>query len=182
MDEPRERADALIPNVWLLLKTNWMTWGIVVISTVVVLWWRRVSLELFDFMQVTIMQTEWFICICLQSTIFIESKFNITTGQGWLVWIQDKIENGAIDRPCIFNIVCFNYKRIYAWWRHQMETFSMLMAIWVGNSPMGNSPVTGEFFSQRPVTRSFDVLFDLRLDGRLSKWSRRRWLETLSRS
>ena len=32
----------------------------------------------------------------------------------------------------------------------------------------GNSPVT----SQRPVTRSFDVFFDLRLDTRLSKqWS-----------
>ena len=28
----------------------------------------------------------------------------------------------------------------------------------------GNSPVTGEFPSQRPVTRSFDVFFDLRLE------------------
>ena len=27
----------------------------------------------------------------------------------------------------------------------------------------GNSPVTGEFPSQRPVTRSFEVFFDLRL-------------------
>ena len=33
----------------------------------------------------------------------------------------------------------------------------------------GNSPVTGEFPSQRPVTRSFDVCFDLRLNKRLSK-------------
>ena len=32
----------------------------------------------------------------------------------------------------------------------------------------GNSPVTGEFPSQRPVTRSFDVFFDLRLNKRLS--------------
>ena len=34
-----------------------------------------------------------------------------------------------------------------------------------GNSPVtaGNSPVTGEFPSHRPVTRSFDVFFDLRL-------------------
>ena len=38
------------------------------------------------------------------------------------------------------------------WWRHQMETFSALLALCVGNSP-----VTGEFPSQRPVTRSFDV-------------------------
>ena len=28
----------------------------------------------------------------------------------------------------------------------------------------GNSPVTGEFPSQRPVTRSFEVFFDLRLE------------------
>ena len=35
----------------------------------------------------------------------------------------------------------------------------------------------GEFPSQRPVTRSFDVFFDLRLDKRLSKQSRRQWFE-----
>ena len=34
-----------------------------------------------------------------------------------------------------------------------------------------NSPVTGEFPSQRPVTWSFDVFFDLRLNKRLSKQS-----------
>ena len=36
----------------------------------------------------------------------------------------------------------------FAWWRHQMETFSALLAI---------SPVTGEFPIYRPVTQSFDV-------------------------
>ena len=43
------------------------------------------------------------------------------------------------------------------WWRHQMETFSALLALCVGNSP-----VTGGFPPQRQVTRSFDVFFDLR--------------------
>ena len=38
-----------------------------------------------------------------------------------------------------------------------METFSVLLAICAGNSP-----VTGEFPAQRPVTRSFDVFLDLR--------------------
>ena len=57
-----------------------------------------------------------------------------------------------------------------------METFSALLAICAGNSH-----VTGEFPAQRPVTRSFDVLFDLRLDGRLIKQSRGRWFETSSR-
>ena len=56
----------------------------------------------------------------------------------------------------------------------KMETFSALLALCVGNSP-----VTGEFPSQRPVTRSFDVFFDLRLNKRLSKHSRRLWFEIL---
>ena len=59
-----------------------------------------------------------------------------------------------------------------SWWRHQMETFSALQAFCVGNSL-----VTGEFPAQRPVTRSFDVFFDLRLNKRLIKQSRRRWFE-----
>ena len=46
----------------------------------------------------------------------------------------------------------------------------------------GNSPVTGEFPSQRPVTRSFGVFFDLSLNKRLSKPTRRRWFETQSPS
>ena len=41
---------------------------------------------------------------------------------------------------------------------------------------------TGGFCSQRPVTRSFGVFFDLRLDIRLSKQPRRRWFERPSRS
>ena len=45
-----------------------------------------------------------------------------------------------------------------------METFYALLAICVGNSP-----ILGEFPTQRPVTRSFDVFFDLRLNKRLSK-------------
>ena len=36
--------------------------------------------------------------------------------------------------------------------------------------------------SQRSVTRSFDIFFDLHLNKRLSKQSRCRWFETLSRS
>ena len=57
------------------------------------------------------------------------------------------------------------------WWRHQMETFSALLA---------TCAVPGEFPAQRPVTRSFDVFFDLRLNKWLSKQSWRWWFETLS--
>ena len=61
------------------------------------------------------------------------------------------------------------------WWRHQMETFSALLAICAGNSP-----ASGEFPAQRPVTRSFDVFFDLCLNKRLRKQSWGWWFETLS--
>ena len=47
------------------------------------------------------------------------------------------------------------------WWRHQMETFSALLALCAENSP-----VTGEFPSQMAVTRSFDVFFHLCLNKR----------------
>ena len=46
----------------------------------------------------------------------------------------------------------------------------------------GNPPVNGGFPSQRPVTRSFDVFFVLRLNKLLRKQSRRRWFETPLRS
>ena len=58
-----------------------------------------------------------------------------------------------------------------------MKTFSALLALCAGNSP-----VTGEFPSQRPMTRSSDVLFDLRLNKRPSKQSRGWWFETPSSS
>ena len=54
-----------------------------------------------------------------------------------------------------------------------METFSALLAICAGNSP-----VTGEFLAQRPVTRSFDVFFDLRLTKWFSKQWWGRWFDT----
>ena len=63
------------------------------------------------------------------------------------------------------------------WWRHQMETFSASLALCAGKSP-----VSGEFPSQRQVTRSFGVFFDLRLIKRLSKQSWGWWFETPSRS
>ena len=56
-----------------------------------------------------------------------------------------------------------------AWWRHQMETFSALLAFCAGNSP-----VTGEFPTQR--TRSFDVTFD-----RISRWVNNREAGDLKR-
>ena len=64
----------------------------------------------------------------------------------------------------------------YSWWRYQIQTFPALLAICAGNSP-----VTGELPTQRPVTQSFDVFCHLRLNIQLSKQSWGWWFETLSR-
>ena len=62
----------------------------------------------------------------------------------------------------------FNINTLYIkkWLHHQMETFSAILAV-----SAGNSPVTGEFPAQRPVTQSFDIFFDLHLNKRLSNQS-----------
>ena len=75
-------------------------------------------------------------------------------------WLANSVENHGIS-----------------WWRHQLGIFSTLPALCEGNLP-----VTGGFPSQRPVARSFDVLFYLRLNTRLCKQSRRWWFETPSRA
>ena len=104
-------------------------------------------------------------------------------------------QRNYISAACIQRIlwnkhtVCFVSLRLYwipwrihgmysldtftSWWGHQKETFSALLAICAGNPP-----VTGEFPTQRPVTRSFDVFIDLRLNKRLSKQSCGWWYET----
>ena len=68
-----------------------------------------------------------------------------------------------------------NHRLMDVWWRHQMETFSALLALCVGNSPV-TGPLT------KPVTRSFDVFFDLHLNKQLSKQSWGWWFETPWRS
>ena len=64
----------------------------------------------------------------------------------------------------------------FSWWRHQMETFSALTGHLFGEF---TGPV--ELPTQRPVTRSFDVFLDLRLNKRLSKQPWGWWFESLSR-
>ena len=90
---------------------------------------------------------------------------------------------------CLFYFVLFYFIFIYLfyfyffwslelspWWRHQMETFSALLAICAGNLP-----VTGEFPAQRPATQSFDVFFDACLNKRLGKHWWGWWFQTPSR-
>ena len=104
-------------------------------------------------------------------------------------WNVNRNSNTFIEENTFENVVCevlfissrlqITNHRIHMdttpWWRHQMETFSALLAICVGNSP-----VPGEFPAQRPVAQSFDVFFHLCLNKRLSKQSWGWWFETLS--
>ena len=86
------------------------------------------------------------------------------------------LQNIHIRHPtaCLWgqDMVCLLWYELLSWCRHQMETFSALLAICAGNSP-----VPGEFPTQRPVTRSSDVFFDLRLNKLLIKQSWGWWCE-----
>ena len=57
------------------------------------------------------------------------------------------------------------YYTFLSWWRHQIKTISALLTLCAGNSL-----VTGEFRSQRPVRQSFDIFFDLRLCKLTIEW------------
>ena len=92
--------------------------------------------------------------------------------RGWKVWKYRWIKSP--HEVCTLHVyfTLFGQKRVKSWWRRQMGAFSALLALCV----------TGEFPSQKPVTRSFDVFFDLRLNKRLSKQSWGWWYQTPSRS
>ena len=114
----------------------------------------------------------------LQSTHCRYKNFMFFPGKVWLEWINythiirvtlwndchQKIHTGIYSNIWIDYTIYFEL--YLAWWRHQMETFSALLALCAGNSP-----VTGEFPAQRPVTQGFGVYFDLWLNKRLSKQS-----------
>ena len=86
--------------------------------------------------------------------------------KGPVMWKHFDVITWLINMLCIHCVCIFGMGWPGTWRRHLMETFSALLAFCAGNSP-----VTGEFPSQRPVTRSFDVFFDRSLNKRLSKQS-----------
>ena len=109
----------------------------------------------------------WY-CMSLRIMVIIKRSLSTIISNLWIVF--------QIHKPTHHLLM---YIRIAprSWWRHQLETFSALLVLCAGNSP-----VTGEFPTQSPVTRSFDVFLDLRLNKRLSKQSWGWWYETPSRS
>ena len=93
----------------------------------------------------------------------------------WYKWFLIMYMIRSITHHVVVNIDMIGANTHYQlpWWRHQMDIYTASLALCEGNSP-----VTCKFPSQRVVTRSFDVFFNLRLNKRLSKPSRRRWFET----
>ena len=89
---------------------------------------------------------------------------------------------GQVDLDRFFFFI--SYKQIEEFqnsWSRASDDFEKRRALALLAICVGNSPVPSEFPAQRPVTRSFDVFFNLRLNKRLSKQSWGWWFETLSR-
>ena len=130
-----------------------------------------------------ISSTAWELIFCA----FKQNEYQrapLIVSQHWLGWWfgvarQEALSTFSNPWNCVvLNIFIKTYKlhvdftpysdaetpRYIIWWRHQMETFSALLTICAGNSP-----VPGEFPTQRPLPRSFDVFFDQHPNKRLSK-------------
>ena len=105
--------------------------------------------------------------MCVSESLF----FKIPDGQSrsWVVILHSPVHGSLSNQHRDRNESCQGLMT-------SSKTFSASLAICAGNSP-----VTGEFPAHRPVTRSFDVFFDLRLNKRLSKQQWGWWFGTPSR-
>ena len=125
------------------------------------------------------------------ATRFFVNKSGIILGMGSTnERRRNKVTSSLIGWPHCQNEP-FIYRHYTAWtsykekWKHthyDVIKWKHFPRYWPFVGEGGSWPATGEFPSQRPVTRRFDVFFDLRLNRRLSKQSRPRWFETQSRS
>ena len=115
----------------------------------------------------------------LMLTIHISWQAALTYNTMTLVQWSKLGECGEMAHNIVLNLMMYyklNRAQNTVHMMTSMETFSALLAFCVGNSL-----ITGEFPAHRPVTRSFDVFFDLRPSKRLSKQSCGWWFETLLR-
>ena len=112
----------------------------------------------------------------LEPTRFLTARKRVESIAS-IVWQMFQVLYNTLKVQISQELITSNNTETLSWWRHQMQTFSALLALCAGNSP-----VTGEFPAQRPATRSFDVFFDLPLNKQLSKQSWGWWFETPSSS
>ena len=107
-------------------------------------------------------------CVCVCMRVCVNECVSMCMGVR-IYWLTPSNIN------CTYELFFPLYSQDSSWWRHQMETFSALLAICAGNSP-----VIGEFPAQRPVTRCFDDFFHLRPNKWLNKQWWGWWFETPS--
>ena len=135
-----------------MIFSSWRKYTCPRFRIIVTFWYRGGSLTAYIYINDALTTTLLLINITHRKTFAL---YILIDRYGWICWIS------YCSPKCI--------------WCHQMETFSALLAICAGNSP-----VPGEFPAQRPVTRSSDVFFDQRSNKRLSKQWRGWWFETQS--
>ena len=108
---------------------------------------------------------------------------------GWCGHIRNKFSSAVLmkfwpeDRSVtsIYFVVIFSIGLIESWlWAHSLFHGIVTMTIMMTSS-MDTISALQAIPAQRPVTRSFGIFFDLRLNKRLSKQSWGWWFETPSR-
>ena len=87
----------------------------------------------------------YIIYVHIAMTVWNLSIYNHRTRTNNSIWyIYDNAETPPKQQPVLKYHMCSNL--LLSWWRHQMETFSALLALCEGNSPVtGNSPLKGQW-------------------------------------
>ena len=106
----------------------------------------------------------WSVRRCLMGDLNLNGNFDGSSTFAYLGHITEEINKARHYRTFA--------QAMHTWWRHQMETFSLLALCEI------NPPVTSGFPSQKPVTQSFGVLFGGRLNKRLNQQWMCQWFET----
>ena len=115
-----------------------------------------------DILQVTVLNTFSKISILfIQISLKLDLKepnsvILLCPSKNYFAWFAE-YRYSAFTYNILSNISSSSAAISTAWWSHQMETFSVFLALC-----SGDSPDSGEFPAERPVTWSYDVFFDLR--------------------
>ena len=161
-------------------------------------WYCRELSLYWCFISAFIVSPDWIdVCICT-TFVFVPASVSITeninyTTQGTDYWPNANIawrQNWNLNDVLLVFVPSYIF--FYSKFTHstnrelhkrrhddviKLKLFPALLAICAVNSP-----VRSEFPAQGPMTQSFDVFFDLRLNKRLSKQSWGWWSETPPRS
>ena len=106
-------------------------------------------------------------CIMSLEIIVLKSQPHLSADNEW------NHRHRGRHTIALFNANEAVLKVMSTWWRHQMETFTVLLPLCQGRRPV-DFPHKGQWRGA--------VFWDLRLNKRLSKQLRHRWFDTPSRA